>query len=108
MNILNYFDNREDCKKLLDGFDFKYFIPYFHDWVGYNRYTVQLNKEGTKVVYCSLDSIEDGLVKDSFPFFDIERLQIRNKEGILVNAFPLAQAGESLRRYVRGKKYLEE
>lgn len=108
MNSLNYFDNREDCKKFLDSFNFEYFIPYFHDWVGYNRYTVQLNEECTKVVYCSLDSVKDGLVKDSFPFFDIERLKVKNKEGILVNAFQLAQAGESLRRYVKGKRYLAE
>ncbi|KZL91637.1 hypothetical protein [Clostridium magnum] len=108
MNSLNYFDNREDCKKFLDSFNFEYFIPYFHDWIGYNRYTVQLNEECTKVVYCSLDSVEDGLVKDSFPFFDIERLKVKNKEGILVNAFQLAQAGESLRRYVKGKRYLAE
>lgn len=108
MDNLNYFDNREDCKKFLDGFDFEYFIPYFHDWSGYNRYTVQLNKECTKVIYCSLDSVKDELVKDSFPFFDVERLKVKNKEGILVNAFQLAQAGESIRRYVRGKKYLVE
>lgn len=103
---LNYFNNREDCKSFLDSFGFKYFIPYFHDWIDYNRYTVKLNKECTEVKYCSLDSVKDGLVKDSFPFFDVERLKIKNKEGILVNAFPLAQEGESLRRYVRGKKHL--
>jgi len=90
----------------LDSFDFKYFIPYFYDWDGYNRYTVQLNKEWTKVIYCSLDSVKDGLVNNSFPFFDIERLKVKNKEGILVNAFQLAEAGESIRRYVRGRKYL--
>lgn len=107
MHVLNHFNNRDDCKKFLDSFNFKYFIPYFHDWIGYNRYTVELNKECTKVVYCSLDSVKDRSVKDSFPFFDIERLKTKNKEGISVDTFQLAQAGESLRRYVRGKKYLK-
>ncbi|AWI04083.1 hypothetical protein [Clostridium drakei] len=106
INSLNYFNNREDCKKFLDGFDFKYFIPYFHDWIGYNRYTVQLDEECNKVIYCSLDSIENELVKDSFSFFNIEKLKTKNREGILMNTFPLAQEGESLRRYVKGKKYL--
>lgn len=90
----------------MDSFNFEYFIPYFEDWDGYNRYTVQLNEECTKIIYCSLDSVNDKLVKDSFPFFDIDRLKITNKEGILVNTFQLAQAGESIRRYVKGKKYL--
>lgn len=106
MNSLNYFDNREDCKKFLDGFDFKYFIPYSIDWIDYNRYNVQLNKECTEVVYCSFESIENELVKDSLTFFDIENLKVKNKEGVLVNAFPLAQAGESLRRYVKGRKHV--
>ena len=106
MNSLNYFDKREDCKKFLDGFDFKYFIPYPIDWIGYNRYNVQLNKECTEVVYCSFESVENGVVKDSLTFFDIEKLKIKNKEGILVSAFHYAQAGESLRRYVKGKKYI--
>ncbi|QXE20873.1 hypothetical protein B5S50_19560 [Clostridium sp. 001] len=106
MNSLNYFNNREDCKKFLDSFDFKYFIPYFCDWDGYNRYTVQLNKECTKILYCSLDSVKDGLVKDSFYFFNAEKLKVKNKEGILVDAFQLAEAGESIRRYVRGRKYM--
>ena len=104
MYTLNFFDNREDCKNFLDSFNFEYFIPYFHDWIDYNRYTIQLNKACTKVIYCSLDSVKDGSIKDSFSFFDIERLKIKNKEGILVNAFQLAQEGESIRRYVRGKK----
>ncbi|WP_246615379.1 hypothetical protein [Clostridium thailandense] len=108
MDVLNYFTNREDCENFLNNFNFEYFIPYFHDWADYNRYTVKLNEECTKITYCSLDSVKDGLVKDSFPFFDVERLKIKNKEGILVNAFQLAQAGESLRRYVKGKKYLSE
>lgn len=106
MDTLNYFDNREDCKKFLDGFDFEYFIPYSHDWVGYNRYTIKLNEECTKVVYCSFESVENGLVEDSLTFFDIENLKVKNKEGVLVNAFPLAQAGESLRRYVKGRKHI--
>lgn len=108
MNTLNYFYNREDCKKFLDSFNFKYFIPYFYDWIGYNRYSVQLDNECKKVIYCSLDSIEGESVKDSFPFFDIKKLKTKNKEGILVDTFQLAQAGESLRRYVRGKKYLKK
>ncbi|WP_243187058.1 hypothetical protein [Clostridium muellerianum] len=103
INSLNYFNNREDCKKLLDSFDFEYFIPYLHDWEGFNRYTVHLNEKCTEVIYCSLDLVIDGIVKDSFPFFDVENLKVKNKEGILVNAFYLAQAGESIRRYVRGK-----
>lgn len=90
----------------MDSFNFEYFIPYFLDWNGYNRYTVQLNEDCTKIVYCSLDSVKDELVKDSFSFFDVNGLKVKNKEGILVNAFQLAQAGESIRRYVRGKKYL--
>jgi hypothetical protein len=106
MNSLNYFDNREDCKKFLDGFDFEYFIPYSIDWIDYNRYSVQLNKECTEVVYCSFESVENGLVKDSLTFFDIENLKVKNKEGVLVNAFPLAQSGESLRRYVKGRKHV--
>lgn len=108
MNSLNYFYNREDCKKFLDGFDFKYFIPYFEDWINYNRYNVQLNKECTEVSYCYLESVEDGLVKDSFVFFDVERLKVKNKEGILINAFHYAQAGEAVRSYERKKNYLGE
>lgn len=104
MNTINYFDNREDCKKFLDSFDFEYFIPYPHDWTGYNRYTVQLDEGCAKVVYCSFEAVENEVIKDSVTFFDIENLQVKNKEGILVNAFPLAQAGESLRRYVKGRK----
>jgi len=103
MDSLNYFDSREKCKVFLDGFGFDYFIPYFCDWKNYNRYTVQLNKECTEVVYCSFESVEDGIVKDSFPFFDVEKLKIENKEGILVNRFQTAEQGESLRRYVRKK-----
>jgi hypothetical protein len=105
MNSLICFDSREDCKKFLDGFDFKYFIPYFEDWPDYNRYSVQLNKECTEVIYCCFESVENELVKDSFPFFDVKKLKIKNKEGILVNTFHLAQAGESIRRYQR-KKYI--
>jgi hypothetical protein len=106
VNTINYFDNREECKKFLDRFNFEYYIPYPIDWVAYNRYTVQLNKECTEVLYCSFESVENGLVKDSITFFDIEKLKVRNKEGILVNAFPSAQAGESLRRYVKGRKHI--
>lgn len=108
INSLNYFDNRDDCKNFLDSFDFKYFIPYFVDWDGYNRYTVELNEGCTKIKYCSLDSVENGLVKDSFYFYNIDRLKIKNKEGILEDTFQLAEAGESLRRYVKGRKYLEK
>jgi hypothetical protein len=101
MNIMNYFDNREDCKKFLDGFNFEYFIPYFIDWPDYNRYSVQLNEDCTKVVHCRFESVKDGLVKESFPFFDAAELMIKNKEGILERRFQSAQEGESVRRYVR-------
>ena len=58
--------------------------------------------------YCSLDSVENGLVKDSFYFYNFEKLKVKNKEGVVVNAFQLAEAGEAIRRYVRGRKYLEK
>ncbi|WP_243124505.1 hypothetical protein [Clostridium sp. AWRP] len=53
-----------------------------------------------------MDSVKDELVKDSFYFFNAEKLKVKNKEGILVDAFQLAEAGESIRRYVRGRKYM--
>lgn len=108
INSLNYFYNREDCKKFLDSFNFEYFIPYFMDWDGYNRYTVQLNENCSGVEYCTLDSVEEGSVKDSFYFFNAKKLKVKNKEGVLVNAFQLADAGEAIRRYVRGRKYLKK
>jgi len=55
-----------------------------------------------------LDSVEDGLVKDSFYFFNIDKLKVKSKEGVLIDTFQLAEAGEAIRRYVKGRKYLEK
>lgn len=91
MKKLNYFETREECKKFLDQFNFKYFIPYLEDFIDYNRYHVQLNDDMTNVIYCNMESIYDGLIHNQYVFYDCNR----------VYDFQLAEDGEAFRKELK-------
>lgn len=69
----NYFTNREDCIKFLEGFNFKYYVPRFDEFMSMNRYHVQLTDDFKKVYYCQIEFLQDGLIWNKCPFFDIDR-----------------------------------
>lgn len=96
MKRINYFNNRENCKEFLSQFNFKYFVPYVKEEDLKNeskRYYMLLNKECTKVEYCSVEMLGQGMVYNNQPFYDDNHAYIE-ENGIKTRRYKLESEGE--------------
>lgn len=96
MKKINYFSNREECKKFLKQFNFKYFVPYVKEedlQKESKRYYIQLNEECTKIRYCSIQKLGQGLIYNNQPFYDSDYAYIE-KNGIKQRRYKLEDEGE--------------